>query len=524
MRGMAKAMMKRLSVLAAAVALCVCIAWLANSTKERPASNAVETPATAATPLPRQPTAYGINLFTLAYWSDERAFMNLAAGGEWRMINHGWSNLEASRIDRNGNVISLNPGEAAALALIKPPRAYKADLAVRCTYQGSGSVAGVGMDNLRASPGRLDFTWKRSTETAHFRINSTDPMDPISNIDCREADADGKAVFDPDFVKTLSAFRSVRFMDWQQANANLAGNWAMRTPPTATIQVGAGHGVAIEHMVTLANQAKVDPWFVLPWNADATYVENFARYVHDHLDPSLKAYIEVGNEIWNRSFPAGRQAMAEGIRMKLGKNDDEARMRRYAQRTIEVFKIWERVYADDPKRLVRVLSAQNAWPELILPALAYEGMADHLDALSSALYFGQDMLADPAVDTSDVTPLFAKLNESIASTYAVARRLKQVADSYGLRFIGYEGGQHVSYRGPDRTISARLNRDPRMGEIYRIFLAQWDRDFGDLLMLYHLTSPIGTSASFGLREYSGQPPAEAPKFQAVLDAIAKTKR
>src|SRR6185503_13829364 len=97
-------MMKRVLVLLAAAVLCIGIVWLTNYDKEQPASNAVETAATAAAPLPRQPTAFGINLFTLAYWGNERAFMNLAAGGAWRLISASWSDLDPKRLDRDANV------------------------------------------------------------------------------------------------------------------------------------------------------------------------------------------------------------------------------------------------------------------------------------------------------------------------------------------------------------------------------------------------------------------------------------
>jgi hypothetical protein len=99
-----------------------------------------------------------------------------------------------------------------------------------------------------------------------------------------------------------------------------------------------------------------------------------------------------------------------------------------------------------------------------------------------------------------------------------------MADAHGLRFIAYEGGQHISYRGPDATLIGRLSRDPRMGKAYRLYLAGWDRQFGDLLMLYHSVSPIGRTMHFGLAEHSGQPLAETPKRKAVLDAIAGLKR
>lgn len=514
--------MRRILVLALAALLCIGLAAISNYSKQQPAANAVETPATAARPLPKQPTAFGINLSTIAYWSRQRAFMNLAVGGNWQSINGGWADFDPKRIDGNGTILSLLPGENVALALIRPPRSYLGDIAIRCRFDGKGTVNGIGMVSPVATPGRLDFIWRHDIDTAHLRLNATDAADPIRNIDCREADADPKLLFDPAFIETLKPYKAVRFLDWQQANGNIAGQWAMRTMPAATIQ-SSGQGVAMEHMVTLANLAKIDPWFVMPWNADALYMENFARYVHDHLDPALTVYVEVGNEIWNMGFPAGKQARAEGIRDKLSANPDEARMRRYAVKAVAGFKIWSRVYADKPKQLVRVLSGQNAWPDLLGYAISYKDTAANVDALSTAVYFGQQLLEKPPADTREIGPFFPPLMASIDATFASARTFKQMADSLGLRYVAYEGGQHVSWYGPDRTLIGRINHDPRMGDAYRKFMALWARDFGDMLMLFHSVSPPGSSMHFGLSDYSGQPMAETPKRKAVLDMIAETK-
>lgn len=509
---------KRILVLLVAAMLCVGIAMISNYDKQQPASNAMETPAIAAAPRPKQPTAFGINVFGPVYWSRERTFMNLVAGASWYSIAGKWTDIDTERFDRDGTLRSLRPGESAALSLVRPPGLLKGDLAVRCRFAGRGTVSAIGA-NAVATPGQVDFVWRQATEWVNLRIDATDPADPVRHIDCREADANPKLLFDPAFVDSLKPYKVVRFMDWQQSNLNVAGNWAQRTLPTSTYQAGA-QGVAMEHMVTLANTAGVDPWFVMPWNADATYLENFARYVHDHLDPARTVYVEVGNEVWNLAFPAGRQALAEGLKAKLGKTDTEAQMRRYAQHSVEGLKVWERVYADNPKRLVRILSGQHGWIEPFADALGYKDSAAHVDAVSSAAYFGQELFSEPLADTRDVGPLFPKLAASITATFGAAQRYKQLADSHGLRYIVYEGGQHATYTGKDATLLTRLNRDPRMGEAYRIYLAGWDRQFGDLLMLFHSTSPIGTSMAFGLAEYSGQPLSETPKRKAVLDAIA----
>lgn len=511
--------MRRLWVLAAAALLCVGIAMLANYSKQQPASNAVESPATAAMPLPRQPTRFGINLYTPAYWSQERAFMNLAAGGAWRSIRGGWSDFDPRRIDREGTVLSLAPGEQAALALTRPPAAFREDVPIRCHYEGQGKVGGVSVVSPVSQPGRFDFVWRHDIDIAHVLIEETDPRDPIRHIDCREANADPKLLFDPAFIDFIRPFKTLRFLDWQAANPNVAGNWKQRTLPTNIIQDGQ-QGVAVEHLVALANQAKIDPWFVMPWKADAEYMENFARYVHDHLDPGRTAYVEIGNEIWNPGFPAAQQAIAEGMSKKLGATKDEARMRRYAEHSVEGFKIWEKVFADKPDRIVRVLSGQNEWPDLFLMAIDYGDTASHVDAVSSALYFGHEVLEKPPTNTTDLAPIFAAVDTSMDRAFGFARKFKGFADARGLRYIGYEGGQHLKYQGPDATLIARLNRDPRMGDAYRRYMTKWDKEFGDLLMLYASVAPMNSGIHFGLAEYSGQPLSEAPKRRAVLDMLS----
>ena len=103
--------MRRILVLASAALLCIGLAMISNHSKQQPASNTVETAATAAppSPLPKQPTAFGINLSTIAYWSKQRAFMNLAVGGNWQSINAGWAEFDPKRIDSHG--AQLRPGE-----------------------------------------------------------------------------------------------------------------------------------------------------------------------------------------------------------------------------------------------------------------------------------------------------------------------------------------------------------------------------------------------------------------------------
>jgi hypothetical protein len=516
--------MKRLLVPIVAILLCIAIVK-SQSRDEFSAFDepVVNSPAQAAVKAPHRPTAFGLNLSIPAFWSRERSFMNLTAGGNWQAPHDQWKNFDPRRIDSEGMVVSLSPGEMAATALVRPAASYRGDVAIECRYQGKGTLAAMGAANVQHKPGQMDFLWPSTSASALIRIDAIDPTDRLRHIDCRERGADWNAVFDKAFVDGLRPYKAVRYLDWQQANENVAGNWARRTPPTAMIQAGP-QGVAVEHLVLLANQAQVDPWFVMPFNADKTYTTNFAKYVHDNLAPGLTAYVEVGNEVWNLSFPAARQALEEGERAKLGTTRDEARMRRYAQKANESFKIWGQIFANEPERLVRILSGQNAWTEPLKIALAYRDTASHIEALSTAPYFGQALLAEPPANTTDLAPLFKRLDASFEESLVPAMETKKMADERGLRFIGYEGGQHITYAGPDKELVPRLNRDPRMAETYRKYLAAWDSRFGDMLMMLASSGPAGQNAAFGMVEYSGQPMEETPKRKAVLNAIAKLKR
>ena len=513
---------KRLLVAIVTAALCVTIAYLMRYSKGGDGGGA-----NAATPISapaRLPAAYGINLYTPAYWSDERSFMNLAAGGGWRsVVNNKWTELDPKRLTPAGFPAMVAPDEDIALSLTRPPATYRQNVRIHCRFEGSGEIDGLEMADRQTGANFVDFTWKPTVKGAHFVIKSSDPANPIRALDCREADADPKAIFDPLFVASVRPFKVVRFMDWQKTNLNLPADWSKRTLPVAISQ-DSPYGVAVEHMVALANEAGVDPWFVMPWNASRDYMDRFARVVHDKLDPKRSVYVEIGNEVWNPGFPVAQQAIDEGLKAGLSTDRNEARMRRYAQRSVEGFGSWEKVFADNPRRLVRVLAGQNVWPALFRNAIDYRDTAAHVDAISSAVYFGVDTLEDPKLQTTDLVPIFAKLDMSMDNAFKKAGEFKKMADEKGLRYIAYEGGQHMLYKGPDESLTKRLNRDPRMADTYRRFLGEWKRRFGDLLVLYTSVSRPYKETHFGLAEYSGQPLSETPKRRAVLEVLAAERR
>jgi hypothetical protein len=272
--------------------------------------------------------------------------------------------------------------------------------------------------------------------------------------------------------------------------------------------------VSIEDMLALAKEADADPWFNMPWNADDDYVEHFARLVHDRLPAGHRVYVEVGNEIWNAHFPASKQALAEGTAEGLSNIPDVARLNRYSEKLVHVLDIWARVFADKPSRLVRVVNSQNG-PSRSKIILEYKDTAQHIDALATAPYFSGDFhrKSPPA----DVDTAFAAIDATMTAALDRALGAKEVAAKYGKRYIAYEAGQGVVVQ--DLDLIQKIERDPRMHDIYARYLGIWKERIGDLIMMYVSVHPIVRSGGWGLLEYHGQPLSEAPKMRAVREAI-----
>jgi hypothetical protein len=119
----------------------------------------------------------------------------------------------------------------------------------------------------------------------------------------------------------------------------------------------------------------------------------------------------------------------------------------------------------------------------------------------------------------DVDWVFSRLDAATDETIGYAAQQRSIAATYGKRYISYEGGQHLVAR--EVELAQRLQRDPRMADVYRRYLNAWQARIGDRLMLYASTAPIGEAGAWGLREYAGQPRAETPKLRAVEAFLAQ---
>jgi len=460
------------------------------------------------------PTRLGINLFGLATYNRQMVFSNLILQSEWfSSRGSGWTSFPPEQLDAQGWVLFLRPGESAPKLLSLPPAPFR-DATARCSYEGRGVIDAGGVAHMRDGVGQSFLLDLKPTgaedEVAWIELRETDARNPVRNIDCRLVDTLAAERFSPEFLAFAKQFRTIRFLDWQRTNDNLQPLWTTRVTQRHATQSGPG-GASIEDMVDLANLTGADPWFLMPYQADAEYVAAFARLVHDRLDSARTVYVELGNEVWNMQFDAAQQAQREGVTLGLGDGDPtRAQMLRYAQKVRETMHVWTDVFGDRRNRLVRVAASQNAWPDLATLIMEDADTAQWVDALATAPYIWLEL---DGMGAKDVDRIFARVPKAMQETLSGALAHRAIAARHGKRYLTYEGGQH--FVTTDMPLARALQRDRRMGGLYRDYLTQWDMRVGGDLILYASTAPIASYGSWGLREYAGQPEEEAPKYAAV---------
>jgi hypothetical protein len=474
----------------------------------------------------RPALAIGVNTGSPTWWNQNRIYANLILGNHWQMAlkDKGWQSMPPELITADGWLRPLPPG-AIAFRSLNHPNFTKGYAEIICRYTGKGDLAALWHGSITeqvAGRNNVRFRWRTqppsndrvTIDNIYLQVTNIDAADPIRDIDCRETTMDPKIRFYPPYVASLRGFKVIRYLALMNQTTTPVLTWAGRKKVTNSSQI-TDDGMAIEDLVALANAAQVSPWFTLPYHADDDYQRRFASYVHENLDPGLVAHVELGNEVWNSVFYAQFERLQrEGITRGLSpKNNYEALLRRYAQRTTEIMKIWTAVYKDRPRSLVRIAATQAAFVDTSNMVLGFEDTAKWVDALAIAPYFSFDKVKYPL--NGDMAKIFAGMNESIETALGYVDKHRAIADRYGVRLIAYEGGQHIVL--PDNIpLLKALNRDPRMETAYRRYIDGWATRTGDMMVLMQDVAPIGRHGAWGLREYVGQPLSDAPKARAAL--------
>lgn len=494
-------------------------------------------------------SSVGTNLTGVVDWSAEWAFADpFKQSRVWNSSSgNTWDDGRKLNLDEHGWVTSLLPGQLARTVMFwsDGEKHYPAGK-YEVLYEGEGKLTVFPQRIVSSDPGKLSLWVDPKKGGISLTLEATNPDNYIRNIRvvmpdnacgpqfktlCElsgiETGKPAASPFMPAFLDSIKPYSALRFMDWMDTNNSKIKTFAER--PKVTDATYTAKGVPLEIMVDLANTMKTDPWFTMPHLADDDYVEKFAAYVRDNLDPDRLVYIEYSNEVWNSIFEQSRYAAEQGAKLKLSDNAFLAQLRFYSRRSVEVFRIWERVFSGT-SRLVRVMGSQAANDWVSKTLLDYENAASVTDALAIAPYFG-GYAGDPGeegrIEKMGPDALIADLREKgLPQVTEWLTRQKKVTDRFGVDLIAYEGGQHLVGVGGvvnNEQITALFgatNRDPAMKSLYLAYLKQWKKMGGGLFMQFVNTSAYSKWGSWGAYEYLGQPLATAPKAAALQTFIA----
>lgn len=522
---------------------------------------------------PQRERRLGVNLSKVRRWGAEQAFVNVmktagpltpACGDRDACGPEGEQGYEA---DENGYPVVPIPARKAqkgwdrvrAAPLLHDLGAYRHDR-FTVLYDGEGELAyGAGIRRLEAKAG-VEKVHFENPNGGYLSIVASNPDNPIRNLrliaDQFVQSYDAQP-FDPQFLKVLGPFSVLRFINWMQTNEEPAFEWKDR--PRPDMHSWMDSGVPVEVMVRLANTLKADPWFTLPHNATAEYQRNFADYVYRNLHPSLTAYFELSNEVWNTMFAQTAWAQQLG---EVGKPGTVAFSvsQNYGYEAAKMCRAVRAVYAEDSEQMKCVAATHTGWPERATWVLDCPGYASEIgapchewggfDLLAVTTYFGNIISRDEAEEKDGYRHLLTWREEGddaarekmfnyletgkgwynddrhdIPAIFQKIDTLTEYAEQRGLGVVAYEGGTHLVAAGKIHSDEdmlewiASVNRHDRMAALYAQMFEHWARsETRGLICHYSSVSAHGKWGSWGLLENMWDEPT--PRYQAVLDYIS----
>lgn len=504
----------------------------------------------------------GTNVAVIRDWTTSQPFVDVFKTARPFSVHSS----KSVSYDENGWPNRLNGGQAETYLLTELNRGGDNVIPLglyTVLYEGKGEINYRGLGELVGSKQGHDVLYISDLNgTLNITITETDPTDYIRNIrvlmpggicqddalhhvtgeeDCPVGDYRSyeehheDILFNPDYLRYMQSFKVLRFMDFMNTNDSAIAEWSDITRFSDATWSGYESdmgGAPIEVMVKLANQLNADAWFCMPHKVNDEYVRYFADYIRDHLNPELKAYVEYSNEVWNSIFTQSDYAKEQGSLLKLDSDTFLAQIKYYSRRAVQIFNIWEQSFGG-ATRLVRVMATHAPNIDDSKTMLDFEGAHKKTDALAVAPYFGGD--PEPFRSVFSVDEVFKILSnrryaDSMPRVEKNMMELGKLAKNYGVDLIAYEGGQHLADWDTSEDdehpnpLFYQANRDLRMGALYYQYLQSWKKSGGKLFV--HYTSPRiwARPGSWGVMENLNQTPAEAPKYNAILNFIKENPR
>lgn len=488
------------------------------------------------TPASQPKREVGVNIAGIAFYTSEIVFVDAFKQSQpWTSQLPGKPYNEGGplSLDTRGWVKKLNGNGhyAESLMFVDLQGHYPGGKYI-CLYEGDGAIEfAEGASVLEARPGRLVVNVAPKDGPIALRLTKTNPLDPVRNIRLIMPGFEKTYMeqpFHPDFLKRWSGFRVARFTGWSVPNGCKVEKWSDRVTPEHASQ-GTVSGVALEYQIQLANALQADPWLCLPVRVDDDYVREFARLLRAKLDGDRKIYLEYANECWHSGFDGGQFCAERGKALGLSKNDYEAQIRFYSQRSVEIFKIVQEVFGSHD-RLVRVLNTAPDSTWAIETVTDWKNAGKNVDAIAIAPYFG-GQFGKPASEKATAALTVEQLLDACQQDIeANAKRTKETAKfvkARGLKFLAYEGGQHlVGVEGVENNelltkLFQSANRNGRMKDLYLQDLRGWDEAGGGLFCVFVSMGYPTKWGSWGILDYFDQDEKTAPKMQAIREFMRK---
>ncbi len=469
----------------------------------------------------------GVNLANVVDWSSEWPFVDVyKTSRPWMEKGPG-----PFTYDEAGNPL-LRPTQSVETLIFRDLDGHYPAGDYVATYEGTGDVEINQYDVeqvISAKPGRIVVRVQPGNGGILVKVLSSSPRDPIRNLHVwAPGFENAKSPFHPVFCERLQPFRVLRFMDWQRTNGSPLADWSQRPKP-GDARFSTDLGVPLEVMIDLANAQKVHPWFCIPHQADDEFIRAFATMVRDRLDPTLRAYIEYSNEVWNWGFAQAKYAEQRGKKLGL---EGPPHLRYFAKRSVEVFDIFSGIFGGN-ERLIRVLSGQFANPRDCEFVLTSDDAFRKADALGVGAYFGYEFGAPKNVEATlklSAEEILQRCSQEIDGTHReLIRRHSSLARKYNLRLMAYEGGQHLVGHGgaennkPLEELLIACNRHPKMAGLYRQQVTHWFAEGGNTFVAFGHVSHPSKWGSWGLLEFQNQDIQQAPKYRALSEMAGELK-
>jgi hypothetical protein len=494
----------------------------------------IDTAACAAIAPVGNALTFGMGLEGLAYWDKGRSFKDFMKTSDSQLLTHDvgftgpWNTNVANEIpiDANGYPLAIPVMTSIGLQRVHFMLSAGGHLPIGnyvFLYEGIGIFHFRGQFTvLNSSAGRVEIQ-VNGTDNLYLEIETSTSGNHLRNFRLLRPTDESTYLsqpFNQDFLDKLCPFSPIRMMDWQVTNASTLENWNDRGKPTDRSQT-MKNGVAYEHIIQLANVLNRDIWICVPHKASDDFIFQMATLFKNGLNPNINVFLEYSNEVWNWSFEQAHWVSNNG-------NNNISYPRRYVDKALNSFRIWQQVWGTEAPRIRRVLATQTGWTWISEEILAQA--KGEFDYFAPAFYFGYNGNATCLNNlralgaNATATDVLHCTRQSMRDFFPNIRQTYRLAQMYGKPIAHYEGGQHITSNPtiePFQAAIYQLQIDPQIATLYQEMIDSLRR-YGStrFATAYTLTGPRESRyGSWGHLENNDQNLAmqPAPKYQALLN-------